>query len=270
MIASQLSEEQVTAYEGNGYLLLQPDVLPASTLAGLQAAAPPILDRTGPQTIMERDGRTVRSVYGVHQDDPAVASVVRAPRLLAAARQLLGDEVYVHQSKINVKAAFSGDEWQWHQDYVNWLRLDGIPRPDLVNVAVFLDDATEFNGPLMFIPGSHRDGLLPGSDRQGMPAGYEDAPSWVNTLTSDEEYQVDKTVIRDLASRNGLVSAKGPAGSVLLFHSNVLHASLPNISPFDRRVLIFVYNGVGNAPREVTQPRPEFLAARSVGAVAPL
>jgi ectoine hydroxylase len=270
MTATPLTEDQAAAYHRDGYLLLGPDFLPAEKFDSLAAQVPSILTRTGPQTILERDGSTVRSVYGVHQDDAVVADFVRIPDLLGAARRLLGDDVYVHQSKINNKAAFSGDEWEWHQDHITWLRLDGIRSPALVNVAVFLDDVTEFNGPLTLVPGSHRDGLLPGRDRTGMPSGYEDAPNWVNTLTSEEEYRIDRSVIRDLIVRNGLFSARGPARSVLLFHSNVLHASMSNISPFDRKVLIFVYNGVGNVPEQRERPRPEFLAARSPRALAPL
>ena len=29
-----------------------------------------------------------------------------------------------------------------------------------MNVAIFLDDVNEFNGPLMFIPGSHKKGVV--------------------------------------------------------------------------------------------------------------
>lgn len=260
--AQLLTPEQVAAYHRDGFLLLGPDFLDHGTVDRLRAATPRMLATTGPAVVMERDGRTVRSVYGLHHAEPAVMDLVRQHRLRAAARQLIGDEVYVHQSKLNVKAAFCGDQWQWHQDYVNWLRLDGIARPDLINVAVFLDEASEFNGPLMFIPGSHRDGLLSGDVRSARPTGYEQAPDWVDTLTADEKYQVDPAAIRALAERDGLVSATGPAGSVLLFDACVLHASLPNISPFDRKVLIFVYNGLTNPPGAVARPRPTFLAER--------
>jgi ectoine hydroxylase len=183
---------------------------------------------------------------------------------------VIGDDVYVHQSKVNVKAPFTGDQWEWHQDYINWLRSDAIQRPDLVNVAVFLDEVNEFNGPLTFIPGSHAEGLLAGADNDGMPIGYEEAPSWVSTLTATEKFQIRHELIGALARRGGLVSAKGEAGSVLLFHPNVLHASSPNLSPFRRAVLLLVYNGVTNAPLDVLHPRPAFLAERSVAALQPI
>ena len=101
-----------------------------------------------------------------------------------------------------------------------------------------------------------------------MPAGYEDAPEWVAALTADEKYSVRRHVIEALVKESGLTSPKGPAGSVLFFHPNILHASGPNISPFGRTTLILVYNAVANPPTNMTSPRPAFLLSqyhRSVG-----
>ncbi|MFC5833580.1 phytanoyl-CoA dioxygenase family protein [Nonomuraea insulae] len=264
-----LGNAQIASYYRDGYLLLPPEFLPAGSLDKVVAACPDILAERGPRTVLERDGVTVRSVYGPHQTSTAVEGFSKLPQLLDAAAKLLNDEVYIHQSKVNQKAAFSGDQWEWHQDYVYWIQNDGINSPNLVNVAVFLDEVTEFNGPLTFIPGSHREGVLAGTDTQGMPVGYEDAPSWVATLTATEKFQIDRSVIARLAGAGNLVSAKGPAGSVLLFHPNILHASLPNLSPFNRRVLILVYNAIGNPPTNTVNPRPGFLAARDTTAVRP-
>ena len=265
-----LGEAQVARYRREGFVLLPPGFLPGRTLETVASVMPAALADDGPHRIMERDGSTVRSVYGLHRSVPELADLARTPALLSAARQLLGDDVYVHQSKINLKAAFGGDQWEWHQDYIYWLHGDGIRKPDLLNVAIFLDEVTEFNGPLTFIPGSHTEGVLSGEFAEGMPLGYEDAPAWVATLTADEKFQVRPEVIADLACRNGLRAPKGPAGSVLVFDPNILHSSGPNISPFRRAMLMFVYNAVGNAPHPVPNPRPAFLAEPDFSALQPL
>lgn len=256
-----LAAEALAAYRRDGFYLA-PGQLSGAVLAELTAVVPRLLAEDSPRRILERDGATVRSVYGPHQVDETIARICRRPELAGAAAALIGDRVYIHQSKINVKAAFVGDQWEWHQDYIYWLRDDGIRQPDLVNVAVFLDEVNEFNGPLTFVPGSHDRGVLASTVREGMPTGYADAPRWVATLTAEEKYRIEPTVIADLVRSNGLVSPKGPAGSVLFFHPNILHASAQNISPFGRTTLIVVYNGVGNPPTNTTDPRPEFLAAR--------
>lgn len=262
-----LSSDAIAAYRRDGYLLL-PGHLPEPTMAELRGAMPGILAVDSPRRIFERDGTTVRSVYGPHLASTAVAGICRMPRLAGAAVDLIGDSVYIHQSKINVKAAFSGDQWEWHQDYVYWLRDDGIREPKLVNVTVFIDEVTEFNGPLTVIPGSHLHDVLAISEEHGMPEGYQNAPEWVSTLTATEKYGVRRDIIERLARSNGLASPKGPAGSVLFFHPNILHASSPNISPFRRAVLIVVYNNVSNPATNTASPRPEFLAARDTTPVA--
>src|SRR5258706_14245836 len=75
-------------------------------------------------------------------------------------KQIYGEDVYMHQFKINGKQAFDGDVRQWHQDYGSWRADDQMPEARGMNVAIFLDEVTEFNGPLMFIPGSHKPGVL--------------------------------------------------------------------------------------------------------------
>ncbi|MDX2525278.1 phytanoyl-CoA dioxygenase family protein [Streptomyces europaeiscabiei] len=265
-----LSAEQIDAYHHEGFLLLPPAFLPPASLVGLLDAVPDILAQEGEHRILERDDTTVRSVYGPHRSHSAVTDFSRLPALLGAVTQLLGDSVYIHQSKVNVKAAFAGDRWEWHQDYVNWQDLDGIRSPNLVNVAVFLDEVTEFNGPLTFIPRSHQNGLLPGTDSTKMPSGYEDSARWVATLTATEKFQVDRATLTRLAQENGMVAPKGPAGSVLLFHSNVLHASMPNLSPFARRMFIIAYNTVSNPPTNTANTRPEFLASRETKPLEPV
>jgi ectoine hydroxylase len=265
-----LAASLITQYYREGFLLLPPTFLPRDTLSLIASAMPAAVADNSPRRVLERDGNTVRSVYGLHQTSTTIADVTRTPSLLGAIRQIIGDEVYVHQSKINLKAPFVGDQWEWHQDYIYWLQGDGIQKPDLVNAAIFLDEVTEFNGPLTFISGSHRQGVLAGTESEGMPEGYEDAPTWVATLTADEKFQVSATIIEGLASSNGLVSPKGPAGSVLLFHPNILHASAPNISPFRRAVLLLVYNSVSNSAHVVPQQRPSFLAEPDVRPLMPL
>ena len=77
-------------------------------------------------------------------------------RLLEPVRQILDGHVYMHQFKVNAKAAFDGEVWQWHQDYGVWQRDDEMPEPRAMNIALFLEEVTPANGPLLFIPKSHK------------------------------------------------------------------------------------------------------------------
>jgi ectoine hydroxylase len=264
-----LTDSQIAEFRENGYLLLPPGFIPDRAIDIIHDALPGICAQEGPERILERDGQTVRSVYGLHQSEPRLKDLAALRPLCGAAQQLLNDDVYVHQSKVNFKESFAGDQWEWHQDYIYWLRYDGLPRPDLLNAAIFLDEVNEFNGALTFVPGSHSQGILSGHHRAGMPTGYEDAPNWVSTLTAEEQFSIDPAVIGDLATRYGLVSPKGGTGSVLLFHPDILHASGPNISPFRRAMMMFVYNAVGNRPELKGEPRPAFLAEPDITPLQP-
>jgi ectoine hydroxylase len=265
-----LGSELLDQYQRDGYLMLPPGFLGTDVLGTVDALLPRLYADDSPRRVMERDNTTIRSVYGLHQSYPEIAELTRSPELLGAVEQIVGHTAYVHQSKINFKAPFSGDQWEWHQDYIYWLQNDGIQRPDLVNVAVFLDEVTEFNGPLTFVPGSHRRGVLAGTEAAGMPTGYEDAPSWVATLTAEEKFQVGHDTVGAMVREGGLVSPKGPAGSVLFFSPNILHTSAPNSSPFRRAMVIFVYNSSDNGPHDVSSPRPPFLSEPTVRALTPM
>lgn len=115
-----------------------------------------------------------------------------------------------------------------------------------MNIAVFLDDVTEFNGPLMFIPGSHRDGVFEaGHDLQS---------------TSYPLWTLDKAKITELAERGGIVAPKGPAGSVIMFHGCLVHASSPNISPWGRTI---VYLSLCEISNHITKfQRADWIAHR--------
>lgn len=102
----------------------------------------------------EKDGATVRTVVNPHLYSDVFDRLIRHPKLLAAARELLDDDVYVFQMGVNNKASFNGDVWFWHQDYPGYYHDDHIPTSRMVNTLIFLDDVNTMNGPLMMVPGS--------------------------------------------------------------------------------------------------------------------
>ena len=104
----------------------------------------------------EKGSDAVRTNFAAHMYSKPFARLARHPRMVKPVMQIFGEPVYMHQFKINGKMAFEGDLWQWHQDYGTWKNDDLMPEARAMNVAIFLDEVNEFNGPLMFIPGSHK------------------------------------------------------------------------------------------------------------------
>lgn len=243
----------------------------------MRGELPAIFAEDSPRRILEREGGAVRSVYGSHALNPVFGRLTRLPRIVGPAMQIVGSQVYVYQFKINTKHSFGGDVWEWHQDYVFWRNEDGLAKPRVANVAVYLHDVTEFNGPLFLIPGSHREGVIEVDAKDSWfkskaerPKPYQDAPAWVPNLTAKLKYSLDREAVAGLVDRFGMVAPKGVAGSVLFFDGNIVHGSPSNISPFERVVVFVTFNSVENIPEWREQRRPEFLVSNDYGPVVPL
>ena len=235
----KLTDEQIRHYHHEGFLVL-PELFAPDEVALLNGEAQRILSTERPEVVREKDGRTARTAFAAQTYNDAFARLGRHPRLIEPAMQLVDGPVYIHQFKINAKAAFDGDVWQWHQDYGTWARDDLMPAPRAMNIAVFLDEVTAVNGPLMFIPGSHTEGKL--------PAGHD------LETTSYPLWTLDRATVTRLAEAGGVVAPTGPAGSVLMFHCNLVHASPPNISPFGRTIVYLSLCHVENHIRRFKRP----------------
>jgi hypothetical protein len=271
-----LTEDQLKRYENDGYLLL-PQYFSTAEVEVMRAELPIVFARDTLEKVMESNGGIVRSVYGSHTRNDVFRRLSKHPRIIEPAVAILNSEVYVYQFKINLKSSFGGDIWEWHQDYVYWLKEDGMPSARVLNAIVFLDDVTEFNGPIFLLPGSHHEGVIetPIYDpskllQETQPQAYHNSPSWIYNLTAKLKYALDKETVGGLVHKYGLVAPKGPRGTVLLTNPNLVHGSANNISPFDRVIAIITYNSIENIPAASENPRPEFIASRNSEAIVPL
>jgi len=246
----KLTRQQLEQFDRDGYLFF-PGQFSADETRVLTEAVPELYSRREVYNVREKGSDAVRINFAAHLTSAPFARLARHPRMVQPVMDLLGEELYMHQFKINGKMAFEGDVWQWHQDYGTWLNDDLMPTERAMNVAIFLDDVNEFNGPLMFIPGSHKKGVLE-AQHDTRTTSY---PLWT----------VDDALIRQLVDRaggkhGGIVSPKGPAGSMILFHSCLVHASGSNLSPWNRVAVYLSLCAVSNHIRRFK--RPEYIAHR--------
>lgn len=262
-----LNENLKRQYQETGYCVLS-NVIGAAAVQILREAADACShDLNDPGLVTEEDGITVRGLHGTHLRNDSFAKLCRNAVLLDSAKRLLRQDVYVHQFKLNIKAAFVGDVWEWHQDMTFYHREDELPEPEFLTVAVFLDDVTEFNGPLTFIPCSHREGLV--QARKNAITEHDQQSDWLSNTTAKLRYTTDRDILRHLVQKHGLIAPKCKAGDCIVFHANLFHASGVNISPFDRRVAFISYNSVKNFPKPTRAPRPEFLSGRDYQPLTP-
>ncbi|MEP7115663.1 MAG: phytanoyl-CoA dioxygenase family protein, partial [Ilumatobacteraceae bacterium] len=185
-------------------------------------------ERRADRILFEKDGATIRTIVNPHLYSDVFERLIQHPILLAAAQELLDDEVYVFQMGVNNKASFNGDVWFWHQDYPGYRHDDHIPTPNMVNTLIFLDEVSALNGPLMVVPGSYHH--------------VPDRPEISDKGTSYAFRYADNDTVTELVRAGGIVAPTGPPGSTIFMHVNTLHGSTANLSPWPRRMITLTYN----------------------------
>ena len=245
-----LTKEQKEVFDKEGYLFF-PSHFSQKEIQYLSSAVPELYEIREEYNFREKGSDAVRTNFAAHLYSTPFAKLARHPRMIQPVEDLLQEKLYMHQFKINGKMAFEGDIWQWHQDYGTWFNDDLMPSARAMNIAIFLDEVTEFNGPLLFIPGSHKKGVI--------KANHD------LTTTSYPLWTIDNNLIKQLVDRagghdGGIVSPKGPAGSMIVFHSCLVHASSNNLSPFNRISVYLSLCAVSNHIRRFK--RKEYIAHR--------
>jgi ectoine hydroxylase len=213
--------------------------------------------RADERTVVEKESNEVRSIFQVHQISALIDELVRDPRVVDRARQVLGSDVYVHQSRVNYMPGFRGKGFYWHSDFETWHAEDGMPQPRACSMSIALTDNHPFNGGLMVMPGSHRT-FVP-------CAGETPADHYKASLREQEIGVPSEADLSGLVAEHGIAQFTGPAGDALLFDSNVMHGSGNNITPLPRSNIFVVFNSVHNTliePFGAPQPRPDFIASR--------
>ncbi|MEQ8602442.1 MAG: phytanoyl-CoA dioxygenase family protein [Marivibrio sp.] len=237
---SGLSEAQREAFRRDGYLLVA-DAVDADLLAALKADfagwTAESLSHQAPfgETIngkprfdLDPDHSPARSglrrVNAPVEVSHAYYRAMAESRMTRLVADLIGPNVTFHHSKINAKLPGAKTEVKWHQDFL----FTPHSNDDVVTALLMVDDVTDENGPLEVVPGSHR-GPLHGLWRDGRFVGA-----------------VEDAVAEEAAGR--AVRCAGPAGSVCLMHTRLLHGSAPNLSSAPRTLFICVYSAEDARP----------------------
>ena len=229
-----LTPEQIARYDEEGYLVL-PALFnkreigsmasEATRLAQWQVAISLALGEPTPRLdVQRRNGHVVlRKLQPVNDVSPVFARFSRDDRLITPLRDLLGCEPVLMEEKLNYKQVLPGnpdvvtgadpdESFPFHTD-IAYFWLDGYPL-STVSSAITIDDTTRDNGPIMVVPGSHKKQW---PHKEGWPPVLADG-----AVRAEEA-----------------VPVLAPAGSVLIFHSALVHASSQNNTCLPRRIMIF-------------------------------
>ena len=228
-----LTEEQISFYRDNGYLVVE-DVFAPEELAELNRVTDEFIEqskRVGSSNEVfdvapdhAAEAPRVRRVKDPHVRHPVYAAAMRNENLIAILEGLIGPGVRFDHSKLNIKPVSGGAAVEWHQDWAFYPHTND----DILAVGVLLEDCFEENGPLQVIPGSHK-GPVYNHHSNGVFVGACDPG--------------------DLGEQTGqAVALTGRAGSCTFHHVRALHASSENRGTRERRLLLFSYAAVDAWP----------------------
>lgn len=255
-----LRPSELSGFERDGFLAIEQLITPDEVAVYRDELDRLIADpdvRADERSIIEPMSQDVRSVFEVHRISEVFANLVRDPRVVGRARQILGSDVYVHQSRINVKPGFGASGFYWHSDFETWHAEDGLPNMRTVSVSIALTENHDTNGGLMIMPGSHRTFL-------GC-AGATPKDNYKKSLQMQDAGTPSDKALTELADAHGIRLFTGGPGSATWFDCNCMHGSGDNITPYPRSNVFIVFNSVENAavePFAAPVRRPEFIGAR--------
>jgi len=223
-MAEVLTQDQVTFYNDQGYLILENRV-PMETIEAIRAE---ILrfqevargmtqsdDKIDLEDSHSADDPRIRRVKLPHTQSEVVNDLMRSDTILAPVRDLIGPSLRLQTTKLNMKSAGYGAAVEWHQDWAFY----PYTNDDVLAVGLIIDDMTEENGPLMVFPGTHRAGVF----------NHHHNGAFVGAMNLSAEGL-------DMADA---VPLMGPAGSISIHHARIVHGSALNTSTRDRRIIFY-------------------------------
>jgi phytanoyl-CoA hydroxylase len=221
-----LTSAQVEQYRELGYLVV-PGVLDRDLLAEVRRAVDAIVADAAKVTehtevydledSHSRQAPRVRRIKTPHKHFPFFADLTRSARITAILAQLLGPDIRLHGSKLNMKSAGYGAPVEWHQDWAFYPHTND----DVLATGIYLDDCELENGPMCVVPGTHK-GPVYDHHADGYFCGAMDPE------------------LEDVGYAKA-VPLTGTAGSMTIHHARLVHGSALNTSAKPRRLLLHEY-----------------------------
>ena len=219
-----LTDDQIASYDEQGYLVLERH-LPDAWIDTIRAEIARFEDEARGMTASNdrldlEDSHTpeaprLRRIKLPHKISDPIRELMFSDHILAPARDLIGPDIRLHTTKLNMKSAGYGAAVEWHQDYAFYPHTND----DILAIGVIIDDMAPENGPLMVYPGSQKGPVFDHHANGVFAGGF--VPEDVGLNIADA------------------VELTGPAGSISIHHGRIVHGSALNTSDRPRRILFF-------------------------------
>jgi phytanoyl-CoA hydroxylase len=219
-----ISDKDIARYQEQGCIIVE-NVLDRAQLDAAREVINGILERAKGKLTHDDvfdfepthtpENPRVRRIKKPHALNALFGDLVKSPRMVAILTKLLGPNIRLHGAKLNIKAPRYGSPVEWHQDWAFYPHTND----DILAIGVMLDDVLQENGPMLFLPGSHKgptynhhaDGRFCGAmDPVAIPLDFKSA-----------------------------LAATGAAGACSFHHVRLVHGSAQNTSEKPRQLLLY-------------------------------
>jgi ectoine hydroxylase-related dioxygenase (phytanoyl-CoA dioxygenase family) len=228
-----LSQSEIDSWQSEGYLIVE-GVLGPEQLAGYRESISKLVaesalltqsnERFDLEVNHELGASRVGRIKAPHKFYPELWALVRDPALLDILKPLIGPNIRLYDSKMNLKPPGGGAPVEWHQDWAFYPHTN----QDMLAAGVYFDDISEENGTLLVIPGSHR-GPLYEHHIEGVFSGA------IDRRRCDVDF-------------SSAVPLTAKAGSVSVHHTRLIHGSGPNYSRKPRWLLLIEFTAADAWP----------------------
>ncbi len=223
---SMISEEQIQSYNENGFVVVE-SLISAKLLDEVRAVVASILQsargiKTHNEVFDVEESHTpeqprIRRIKTPHKLDQIFWEVLNQPKLRAIINKLLGPNVRLHGSKLNIKAPHYGAPVEWHQDWAFYPHTND----DILAIGVMLDDIDDDNGPMLALPRTQKTDKV-----------------WDHHLNGHFCGAINPEKAEDLLFSTA-VACTGKAGSCSFHHVRLVHGSAQNRSEKPRQLLLY-------------------------------
>ena len=222
----KLSEEQLAAYERDGFLILPGYFARADMDEMLEIARADRALMENANDRLDSTGKISRLSLRYDLSPSVYSAYARHRAIVEPMEQLVGGEIYHYHHKMMLKEPRVGGAWEWHQDYGYWYA--NFLYADMASCMIAVDRANRENGCLQVLKGSHKLGRLE------------------HGKTGDQT-GADMERVEEVRKKLQTVYCEMEPGTALFFHSNLLHRSDPNESEHSRWALICCYSAASNS-----------------------
>ena len=223
-----LTPQQIQEYRENGFLVI-PDFLDSQELAFWREAVDEAVAKRDKQKLpdrvwvgdMEDDEKYYESVFiqrlNLWMDNEKVRKLMLDERLGKMATELAGvDGIRIWHDQALYKPPW-GNPTAWHLDTPYW----SFTTKDALSIWVALDDVTQDNGCLYFMPGTHKETTF---ENPGITADMASIFNFYPQLVGREA-----------------IPAAMKAGSCSFHNGLAVHAAGANMTPYRRRAMTCAY-----------------------------